>query len=614
MNYNLQILIHRVRAASPSALPRTWAPWELILIPLLVALATVRHLAHYLEGAGAHHLPEIIERQVLVLWHGRLWVPGPPLSHLGVQLGGPLFYWLHLPSMAFANPILGNHVLYLAYELLALTLWLRWGRRLGLDREVLWTSALLLDCFAGAATGIGENTILASILLIMFFMLFLTMLSRGSVASMALAGGVFGLCVQVHQTGLFLVPALALTLKARGHRPWLHALSFGLGFVLAAVLALPSVVLPDLGGVAASGSRLVGRFSWEGLVGVLAYPLQDPLSLLGLGVLGARALRGRLADHERLALLWMLLCWAALGSAIALLGESFRPHLRFLMLNPARAMLGAIAALWLVRASLATARHILPQIPSPGWLLPIVAVLAVAGFGLRAHRASGSDFFAARPRPLPVAACAVWDRLETTRGQQRLLDNLRQSNLHSLYKNHILEYMGDLESHLSALSLFLDPDRSSFPRDLPRRAHGHVWTLFAPRFPTLDLGALPGARSTDDYIVIPGTVAADVRPGASEDEYRLEIPASERSPRLLLLTLLRRGESLPLLGVVMQTPSGPLLPQAEIACAASGQHHALFRLGVGPRTRVRVHMVGPVRRLGETRCWATLLPSAAGPP
>ena len=71
---------------------------------------------------------------------------GTPLSVSGVELGGPLYYWLHYPLAWLGLPFYSIHIMYLGLELAALLLWLAWSRRYFSERVVLWAGLALTLC------------------------------------------------------------------------------------------------------------------------------------------------------------------------------------------------------------------------------------------------------------------------------------------------------------------------------------------------------------------------------------------------------------------------------------------------------------------------------------
>ena len=105
------------------------SPKEALLYLLLCALLAARHLSLYYGHTEFAHFGQIA-RSLALMEQGQLWFAGSELVQTGLRLGGPIYYWLHLPALLFHNPVVGLHLYYSLLELAAITLFLIWGPRL----------------------------------------------------------------------------------------------------------------------------------------------------------------------------------------------------------------------------------------------------------------------------------------------------------------------------------------------------------------------------------------------------------------------------------------------------------------------------------------------------
>ncbi len=321
----------------------------LLLAPLLLLLAA-RHYCSYRQGVAIQHMSWLLDafRQVD---SGDPWVASPALWSLGIRAGGPLYAWLHLPARLFQNPVFGLHLIYLVYEALGLAFWVLWSRRARLDRSLVWISGLMLCLYWDANAILVENMQIAAILAPPLFMTLVVALGRSSWRAMVFPGVLLSLSFQVHGACLVLLPAIGGCLLASSPQRTRRALGFLLGFCCAYLLALPGIVPVEAGEIDGA-ARMVTALTWADIVRGLASVPADPLPVAGLLLLlvslwtrGWRAL----GQEERLSALWLVTLFPVLFLGVILSQNPVNEN-RLALLKPARAMLSALAMVWVARS------------------------------------------------------------------------------------------------------------------------------------------------------------------------------------------------------------------------------------------------------------------------
>ncbi len=144
---------------------RPLSRFEVGLLGLLLGLLAARHLCLYHQGVVMAHLAPVAD-SLAKISAGEIWVSGPRLWVFDLPLTSPLYYWLHLPLLLFRNPIIGIHLTYFFYEALALSFWVLWGLRGGLDRRLVWLSAGCLALYWDQGALVAHNMVPASALAI----------------------------------------------------------------------------------------------------------------------------------------------------------------------------------------------------------------------------------------------------------------------------------------------------------------------------------------------------------------------------------------------------------------------------------------------------------------
>ncbi len=232
---------------------------------------------------------------------------GTMLSISGLMIGGPIYFWLHYPIALLGLPFYGLHVMYAGLDLAALLLWFWLGRRHFEERHVLWTGVFMAFC-SWTKVELGES----SLFLIMLPWLLLLLLLRAAERERAFAyvapALVWGLCLQLHLSALFIAPAVLLFVWRAGGRPTARLLVLAGIFFAAGIIPTFGPVLLQLEQLYEFGQLTdavtTERSGWVVLGSMMDLLLYTAPAIIGLLL----ALRQRPAPPWReLLALWLVI-------------------------------------------------------------------------------------------------------------------------------------------------------------------------------------------------------------------------------------------------------------------------------------------------------------------
>ncbi len=383
--------------------------FEVLLFLLTAALVGVRNYIWSRTGSMASHLAELAD-SVTALRAGPFAVKGVEIADTGLSIGGPVYAWLNAPALLFDNPVRGVEWTYLIYMVAALGVWIFCPTEPLLPRRTRLVAALPLALFCELHVELIENTTLLGILAVPLFVVFLNGLRARSAWRMLAPGVLAGFSLQVHVMTLFLLPILGLGVLARRERWLQRGLALGLGLAVV-VLAFLRAYSGESGVAEGSAWSWLQLQSWMGPIQTRAVALVAyPAALLGIGVTAARWVRRPAASlGATLAVIWLLA-----GITLICVGyaynpvEAFDPYAalpfewlaplvavdlehRFALVNPARAVLMAVAAIWIhERVSGWLARPGV-SLPGPHVLSLWVGVAALLHMGWHARAIHGAE-------------------------------------------------------------------------------------------------------------------------------------------------------------------------------------------------------------------------------
>ncbi len=266
---------------------------------------------------------------------------GTMLSVSGVELGGPLFYWLHYPLAWLSLPFHSIHFMYLGLELLALLLWLVLGRRHFPDRVVLWAGLALTLC-PYTKSELGESSLFFIVLPWLTLLTLLSALRRGRAVAYIIPGLLWGVALQFHLSALFIGPAILVAVwRASGA----GARARNLG-TLAGVFTVAGV-LPTFLPLLAQQEKLARLGELSRVVVQERSATVILLSLVTVLVINAPALVGlvlRARSGERGPRFWLLGLWllVPLGLILLMDPDDFKPW-HYVILSPAFGVLAGVA-------------------------------------------------------------------------------------------------------------------------------------------------------------------------------------------------------------------------------------------------------------------------------
>ncbi len=192
---------HDARTDQP-ALPLAW---RLAVLFAALLILVVRHRMSF-DTAVLGHVDNLFT-DLVAIDGGQLWVEGPHFGESGIQLGGPMYAWLHLPGRLLTNPVLGLLVTYAGYQALAVLLAVLASAR-GQLRGALLASALFLAADTRVLEPFVENSTLAALWACIGFVLLLATLTRPGLGWAVAAGGALMAAFLVHHlTAIGLVAA-----------------------------------------------------------------------------------------------------------------------------------------------------------------------------------------------------------------------------------------------------------------------------------------------------------------------------------------------------------------------------------------------------------------------
>jgi len=506
-----------------------------LLYPLLLLLLALQHLRLFFSRTEIAHFDHLVW-SFIQLDRGNPWELSPELWQTSLRLGGPLYYWLNLPGRLFTHPVLGFHLYYFLLELGAITFWLFWGLRQKMDRGLVWAGALCLVLFTDSKLVVCENMTIAVYISIPLFITFLTALSRPRWTAMLLPGLLLGLIVQVHLTSLFFVPALLLMLLTQRNLFWKRLPALLVGWPVVLLLSLPG--LPPLGEIPLGGvtSSLLQDFH----VGAFFYRLRssfgDPLCLLGIGlVVVARFKNKPVKVGERFSVLWLLTGYVLLSAALSyLMVPQFES--RYALLNPARALLGAVGLIWLHGLVAPLLGRTRLGEPSRAASLMVAGLFIAALLGWSAYKNWSVFEEQFRAEKSEHCDCRYWCKDTSSRYYYKYFDALIQGGLPPVKEERVY-INGPMKERTETAVYWIRSGQSG------RGARGGEPPsannmILAPRIRGFDLGAIEGARDYGDFYLIPGVVPFRVRPDPRQREFSLEINGTGRREALVMLTVL----------------------------------------------------------------------------
>lgn len=489
-----------------------------LLFLLIVTLLFLDHLIAFHTKGMVLHLNELV-----YWWHTQPWWPGSCIIRdTGVSFGGPLYAWMSFPALLFANPAAGVSMTYLLWELLALTVWFFCPTEPLLSRQARMTAAIPLVLFGELRVNLCENSTLMGIVIIPVFITFVWALCSPRPRRMALPGVLLGVAIQIHVLAVAVLPAfLWALLQGRPH--WLRQAKFlGLGLCVAFAFSLPEMFfpapMPEQGLDLSHSTPLLAML--QNITNRLTNAACYPLVLMGslLTVLAWNKAEVSTLGR-RFALVWFVLGVLLFGAAffahdpepgISLRGIEFAwKSPRFAPLNPARAVLTAVVALWLY----SRARSLLKG-RGPGLLTINVffCLLAAGWLWAQAAEASKSN--------TPISEKQIYSK-----NLYQLFEFLRRSPL--------------------PLSLQMATEKHSYWRKrlivwriwngLPRLPEsGDTAGIFTPQLPGVDLSRLPGARRIHNTVWVPGCIVKEVGHLRAGEVRPLGLGPSVRRGRLLV--------------------------------------------------------------------------------
>lgn len=571
------------------------------VLALLLVVLGLRHAQLYYSATEVLHLEPLADA-LAALQAGDWWSTGQELGTSRVLFGGPLYALLSAPSLLLSrNPVLGLQLNYLLLEALGLAVWVLWPCGGTVRREVRWLGAALLVLLPEAKLELCENATLMAYLLPPVLITTLGGLRSGAWRAMLLPGVVLGLAVQVHALAAALAPALVLAVVWERRLVWRRLALLGLGLAVALAPLVPGAMGgPGAGADGGLWQWLGANVSWPRVALGLLHLVKDPLVLLGLGLMLIGWRRGaRPSAAQVLAAAWVF-C-GVLAASLAYSSEAragaagFDPFMpRFALINPGRALLAGLGALWLLdlldrRITRRWGRRLLPGAVLGLGLLVAAGVLAVAvsrGKGrldqeyrlvsgdacmcdlLNSHylaRMRKRSFDELGPGPASAAAspAAAHGRLGRELAMARIWSGQRQ----------------DSTGALAAVPLALGLNQAKLPR---ARVQGRV--LLVPGSAALDPAALSRGK-----LVLPQGAA----PGA---QLLVMLETQGHQPEFRL-SLSSAGSALPLQSSC----------QCRKSIAFTGGWY-LYRLPDQPVNLSRIKLeVGGVRK-GEHRAWGMVLP------
>ena len=512
---------------------------ELLLYFLLWPLLALRHLSLYYQGTEFAHFDHIVWNLERLLG-GTMWVKGPNLWETPLQLGGPLYYWLHLPALLFEQPVMGLHIYYGLLEMAAITFFLVWALRRPalLPRELVWAAGLFLALFGDGKLVIAENMTIATYLAVALFMAALRGLHAPRARGMLLPGLLLGATTQVHLATLYLAPVLVAAVVLERRDRGLRLL-----WLLAGWLAVVAVLLPGvLNGVPGGGqmdhtlATLTSRFELSRVALRLAFALHDPLSLLGLGLALVAWIRGRAGAVERLAVLWFVAGYVALGMALSYMSLNWNES-RFATVNPARAILDGLALIWLCRAAnrIPLVARAVKAAPAPVTLLLGAAVLALVALGsLTAYKRAEAQETTSAKTATPCR-CDLWAHETDARQVSQLVDRIQQVGVPPLDAARLV-VSGPVRERMEAVLHWLNRDRR-----LALQAQGKGGSganlLATPALPKFDLTRIRGAVDYGPFLLLPRSLPVSYKPVAGEGTLSFDLKQVPGDHRLVMITL-----------------------------------------------------------------------------
>ena len=518
------------------SIPRREVALYLLLWPLLA----LRHLSLYYRGTEFAHFDHIVwnlER----LEAGKLWVSGPNLWETSLQPGGPLYYWLHLPTLLFEQPVVGLHVYYGLLEMAAITFFLLWALRppAALPRELAWAAALFLAVFGDGKLVIAENMTIATYLSLALFMATLRGLQAPRARAMILPGLLLGATTQVHLATLYLAPVILTAVLLEGQRRWTRLLWLLAGWAAVVAVLLPGMLsgIPDSVGSDAALASLTSRLEISRVAQRLAFALHDPLALLGLGLAVTAWIRGRAGTAERLAVLWLVTGYLALGVALSYMSLNWNES-RFATINGARAVLDGLALLWLARGAAripGVGRALAARAPRPMTLLVAGAAAGVVLLGglTLAWRSEAADR-GSMERADPCQ-CDLWAHETDALHVNRLVNRLQQVGLPELDAERLV-VSGPLRERMGALIHWLNRERRLGLRERGKAGTG-ANLLATPALARFDLSSLPGAVSYGPILLVPRSLPLTCRPRPEEGAFTFDMNQVPAGHGLLMITV-----------------------------------------------------------------------------
>lgn len=547
---------------------------EHLLFLLVVVMLAVRHLWSFTAGndfAHFEHLTWAFEQ----MDRGNLWVSSPPLFETNLRLGGPLYWWFHLPVRLFDSPILGFHIYYFLLELAAISFWIFWGLRKGLHRPVVWVSALLLAFYWDSKHVICENMTIATYLAIPLFICLWSALRSRRLRALIIPGLLLGITVQIHLAALTLVPALvlavALARRARARRMLVLLVAWAAVFLL----LLAGIDMKYDADLSYAAALLMERFRPENFAYRLAFSIRDPLCVLGLALVLVRWIRRReVWGGARFAVLWLGSGYVLLSLALSYMSFT-TDESRYALINPARAVLGGVGVVWLVELLS------VPWNKLFGRALDVIHVCIVAAAvitGVLLHQALNyKGAFEAEVSAGKQEFCTFdyWEHQTRTWHYLRYFDRLRLARLDELPQDRLI-FSGPMKMRSNAAGYWLHRgwQRPGGQDPIPR-SKSHL--VIAPRFKELDLSKVAGARDCEDFFVIPSCWPASVKRMQGSGRFRATLEDPGRVEGLLLVSVEgRRGFDVRLKDVALRITSGgqTLVPLASCECRA-GTHETM---------------------------------------
>ena len=264
---------------------------------------------------------------------------GTMLSVSGVELGGPLYYWLHYPLAWLGLPFYSFHLMYLVLELAALALWLALARRHFPERLVLWAGLALVLC-PYTKSELGESSLFLVVLPWLTLLTLLSALRRGRRAAFILPALLWGVALQFHLSALFIAPAvLAAVWRAGGRRLGNLGVLAGTGTVAG--------LLPTFLPLLAQQDRLARLGELSRLVVQERSALVILLSLSTVLAINAPALVGlfhQARSGRRPSWTWWLGLWllVPLGLVLLMDPDDFKPW-HYVIMSPAFGVFTGVA-------------------------------------------------------------------------------------------------------------------------------------------------------------------------------------------------------------------------------------------------------------------------------